>query len=147
MKTNSMTRLLIFLLLNLLAVGTLAGAVDEKKVDLITVDELKSKFSANETVLILDVRSSESYANSRNKIKGAFHFNVRKLKFRLRFPPLKDVPKNQPVVTYCACPSEEAAIQAAQVLLENGFTNVKALKGGWVGWQKANGPVEPRAMN
>ena len=146
MKSSSI-RLLTLLLINILTVGTLAGAVDEKKVDLISVDELKTKVSANETLLILDVRSSESYANSRTKIKGALHFQVRKLKFRLRFPPLKDVPKNQAVVTYCACPSEEAAIQAALVLIENGFTNVKALKGGWVGWQKANGPVEPRAMN
>lgn len=146
MKRN-VTSLSIIVLLNILAIGTLAGAVDEKKVDLITVDDLKSKVSSNEKVLILDVRSSQSYANSLNKIKGAKHFNVRKLKFRLRFPPLKDVPKDQPVVTYCACPSEEAAIQAAKVLIENGFTNVKALKGGWVGWQKANGPVEPRAMN
>ena len=146
MKSTSI-RLVILLLINLTAAGSLAGAVGEKKVDLITVDELKSKVTSNETVLILDVRSSESYANSVSKIKGALHFNVRKLKFRLRFPPLKDVPKNRAVVTYCACPSEEAAIQAAQVLIEYGFTNVKALKGGWVGWQKANGPVEPRAMN
>jgi rhodanese-related sulfurtransferase len=126
-----------------------AAGVDDKKkpVDLISVDELKSKVSANEQVLILDVRSSESYANSTTKIKGALHYNVRKLKFRLGFPPLKDIPRDRPVVTYCACPSEEAAIAAAQVLLENGFSNVKALKGGWTGWQKANGPVERRAQN
>jgi rhodanese-related sulfurtransferase len=121
--------------------------VDDTKVDLITVDELKNKVSAKEQVLILDVRSSESYANSRLKIKGALHFNVRKLKFRLGFPPLKDVPKDRVVVTYCACPSEEASIAAAKVLLDNGFKNVKALKGGWIEWQKANGPVEPRAAN
>jgi rhodanese-related sulfurtransferase len=141
-------RLFIVLLLNVVVgLNSLVGAFDEKKVGLITVDELKSKFTANEKMLILDVRSSESYANSTNKIKGALHFNVRKLKSRLRFPPLKDVPKNQPVVTYCSCPSEEAAIHAAQVLLESGFTNVRALKGGWTEWQKANGPVQPRTMN
>jgi rhodanese-related sulfurtransferase len=149
MRTRAIHLLIVLLINVVVGTSTLAGAVDEKKpvVDLITVDELKSKVSGNETVLIIDVRSSESYANSQSKIKGALHFNVRKLKSRLRFPPLKDVPKNQPVVTYCACPSEEAAITAAQVLLENGFTNVKALKGGWTGWQKANGPVQARASN
>jgi rhodanese-related sulfurtransferase len=121
--------------------------LDDTKIDLITVDELKNKVSAKEQLLILDVRSSESYANSRLKIKGALHFNVRKLKFRLSFPPLKDVPRDRAVVTYCACPSEEASIAAAKVLLDNGFKNVKALKGGWTEWQKANGPVEPRATN
>ena len=147
---STFVRFVLVLLLNAATLITVsAGRIDEKKtsVDLITVDELKSKVSANEAVLILDVRSSESYANSRTKIKGALHFNVRKLKFRLGFPPLKDIPKNRAVVTYCACPSEEAAIHAAQILLENGFTNVKALKGGWTEWQKANGPTETRATN
>ena len=125
-----------------------AGVNDVPKkttgVDLITVEELKAKFSANEAVVIIDVRGSESYANSDSKIKGAIHVNVRKLKFRLSFAPLKDVPKDREVVTYCACPNEESALKAAQVLLENGFKRVRALKGGWQEWKKAAGPTEPR---
>ena len=113
-------------------------------VDLISVEELKAKFTANEAVVIIDVRGSESYANSDSKIKGAIHVNVRKLKFRLGFAPLKDVPKDREIVTYCACPSEEASIKAAQVLLENGFKRVRALKGGWQEWQRAAGATEPR---
>lgn len=112
---------------------------------LITADELKSKVSANEPIVIIDVRGSESYANSDSRIKGAIHVNVRRLKYRLNFAPLKDVPKDREVVTYCACPSEESSIQAAQVLLESGFKKVRALKGGWQEWRKAGGPVEPRA--
>ena len=138
------------LLLALLATLPLsAAAVNDvpKKttgVDFITVEELKTKFLANEAVVIIDVRGSESYANSDSKIKGAIHVNVRKLKFRLGFAPLKDVPKDRELVTYCACPSDEASIRAAQILLENGFKKVRALKGGWQEWQKAAGPVEPR---
>jgi len=140
----------IALLIALLATLPLpAAGVDDlpKKtagVDLITVEELKAKFSANEPVVIIDVRGSESYANSDSKIKGAIHVNVRKLKFRLGFAPLKDVPKDRELVTYCACPSDEASIRAAQILLENGFKKVRALKGGWQEWQKAAGPLEPR---
>ena len=125
-----------------------AGVNDVTKkptgVDLITVEELKAKITANEPVVIIDVRGSESYANTDSKIKGALHVNVRKLKFRISFAPLKDVPKDREVVTYCACPNEEAALKAAQVLLENGFKRVRALKGGWQEWQKAAGPTEPR---
>ena len=113
-------------------------------VDLISVEELKAKFTANEAVVVIDVRGPESYANSDSRIRGAIHVNVRKLKFRLGFAPLKDVPKDREVVTYCACPSEEASIKAAQILLENGFKRVRALKGGWREWQKAAGPTEPR---
>jgi len=129
----------------LLAANTVA---DEKntssQVNSITVEELKAKVSTNEPVVILDVRNSESYAGSDSRIKGAIHVNVRKLKYRLGFPPLKDVPKDRQVVTYCSCPSDEASIKAAQVLLESGFKNVRVLKGGWHEWQKANGPVEAR---
>ena len=126
---------------------TAVNPFDKKKeagIDLITVDELKVKVAANEPVLIIDVRSSESYANSNSKIRGAIHVNVRKLKYRLGFAPLKDVPRDREVITYCACPSEESSILAAQVLLESGFKRVRALKGGWVQWQKASGPIEPR---
>jgi rhodanese-related sulfurtransferase len=143
-SNSKLFALVITLIANLSA--PLAGDVPQKSigVDLITVEELKAKFSANEAVVIIDVRGSESYANSDSKIKGAIHVNVRKLKFRLGFAPLKDVPKDRELVTYCACPSDEASIKAAQILLENGFKKVRVLKGGWQEWQKAAGPVEPR---
>ena len=147
--TNRLVKLSVYLLLLcvIAEAGVSARTNDEQsksKIDLITVEELKNKVTANEPLLIIDVRSSESYANSKSKIKGALHYNVRKLKYRLGFPPLKNVPKDREVITYCACPSEESAISAAKVLLENGFKRVRALKGGWIEWQKATGPVEPR---
>jgi len=123
-----------------------AGVSDEKKspIDVMTVDELKTKVNANEPILIIDVRNQESYANSDTRIKGAIHVNARKLKYRLGFAPFKDVPKDREVVTYCDCPSDESSIHAAQVLLESGFKRVRVLKGGWHEWRKASGPVEPR---
>ena len=143
-SNSKLFALVITLIANLSA--PLAGDVPQKSigVDLITVEELKAKFTANDAVVIIDVRGSESYANSDSKIKGAIHVNVRKLKFRLGFAPLKDVPKDRELVTYCACPSDEASIKAAQILLENGFKRVRVLKGGWQEWQKGAGPVEPR---
>ena len=140
---------LVVLLLMLPVLLSTVHASDEKKteatVTFISAEELKTKVNANEPVVILDVRNSESYANSDAKIKGAMYVNVRKLKYRLGFPPLKDVPKDRQVITYCSCPSDEASIKAAQVLSSSGFTNVRVLKGGWQQWQKASGPVEPRA--
>ena len=140
---------LAVLLIILTALSSGARSTDEKKaeptVNFISVEELKTKVNTNEPVVIIDVRNSESYANSDAKIKGAVYVNVRKLKYRLGFPPLKDVPKDRQIITYCSCPSDEASIKAAQVLLSSGFTNVRVLKGGWQQWQKASGPVEPRA--
>ena len=116
-------------------------------VNMITVEELKTKMAANQPVTIIDVRSSEGYAASTTTIKGSIHFKVRKLKYRLAYPPLKDVPKDREIVTYCACPKDESSIAAAQILQASGFTRVRVLQGGWTEWQRANGPVEQRARN
>ena len=111
--------------------------------EFISADELKAKLAKKEPVAIIDVRAVNSLSANANKIKGAVYVQVRKLKYRLGFPPLKDVPHDREVVTYCACPNDELSVQAAHVLRDAGFKRVRVLKGGWVLWQKANGPVEP----
>ena len=111
--------------------------------EFITAEELKAKLDKKEPVTIVDVRGSSGSLESGNKIKGAVYVKLRRLKYRLGFPPLKDVPRNRDVVTYCACPNDESGIKAAQILREAGFKNVRVLKGGWVVWKKVNGQVEP----
>ena len=113
-------------------------------VEMITAEELKAKLAGNEPIMIIDVRSPEGYAASTTTIKSAIHFKVRKIKSRLKYAPLKDVPKDREIVTYCACPKDESSISAAQVLQASGFKRVRVLQGGWNGWLQAKGPVEPR---
>lgn len=135
-------------ILALLVIGFVAIAARAQAnpaVQMITAEELKTKFTGNQPMTIIDVRSSEGYANSNNTMKGAIHFKLRKLKERLAFPPLKDLPKDREIITYCACPNDESSIAAAQILQAGGFKRVRVLQGGWQGWLKVNGPVEPRA--
>jgi len=113
-------------------------------VEMISADELKAKVAGNHPVTIIDVRSSEGYAAATTTVKGAIHFSLRKLKSRLVFPPLKDLPKDREIVTYCACPKDESSISAAQNLQAAGFKRVKVLQGGWQEWLRASGPVETR---
>ena len=113
-------------------------------VALISAVDLKAKMDANEPVVIIDVRSSNAYASSDQKIKGAIHVKLRRLDHRLKFAPLKDVPRDRPVITYCACPADEASISAARVMLEQGFKNVRAIKGGWLEWVNVKGPVDKK---
>lgn len=113
-------------------------------VGFITAEELKRKISRNEPVTIIDVRSSNAFSDSEDKIKGAIRVKLRKLKSRLAVPPLKNVPHNSEVITYCACPSDEASIRAAQILSEAGFKRVRALQHGWQAWLQAKGQLEPR---
>jgi rhodanese-related sulfurtransferase len=130
------------------AVATFARAVGNPQtppqVQFVTAEELKGKLARNESVTVIDVRSSSDFGDSENKIKGAIHVKMRKLQARLALPPLKNVPRDSEVVTYCACPNDEASIRAAQELTTAGFKRVRALKGGWVAWKKINGQVESR---
>lgn len=111
--------------------------------DYMSADQLKAKLARNEPVTIIDVRDTDSYLNN-NKIKGSIHVKLRRLSYRLSMPPLKDTPREREVVTYCACPHDEASIRAAQILLDAGFTRVHVLQGGWQMWVKANGQTAPR---
>ena len=144
MRTN---RRYIVILLTVLAVSAIAGQAQQPAINMITAEELKTKMANNQPVVVVDVRSSEGFANSTTTVKGSVHFKLRKLKYRLQYPPFKDLPRDREIVTYCACPKDEASIAAAQVLQSSGFTRVRVLQGGWTEWLKANGPVQPRAKN
>jgi rhodanese-related sulfurtransferase len=115
------------------------------QIKFITAKELKARIAKNQPLTIIDVRSTGGLGNDERKIKGAIHVKLRRLRSRLGFPPLKDAPRDREVVTYCACPSDEASIRAAQLLLDAGFKRVRVLKGGWVAWQKVNGQMESAA--
>ena len=116
-------------------------------VSTITAEELKTKMTKNEQVTVIDVRSSEGFANSGTTVKGSIHFKLRKLKSRLNLAPLKDLPRNREIVTYCACPKDQSSIAAAQILQAAGFTRVKVLQGGWHEWLRVSGPVQSRAKS
>ena len=138
------------LILALIIVGltAIAGqAQSASPVEMITADELKAKVASNHQVTSIDVRSSEGFAASSTTIKGAIHFKVRKIRARLAFPPLKDLPRDREIVTYCACPNDQSSIAAAQILKASGFTRVKVLQGGWHEWLRVNGPVQPKQRN
>ena len=135
-------------ILALIVVGLTAIAARAQTapaVEMISAEDLKAKVTSNQPVTIIDVRSGEGYAASTTTVKGAIHFKLRKLQYRLGYPPLKDLPKDREIVTYCACPKDQSSIAAAQILQANGFKRVKVLQGGWLAWLSANGPVEPRA--
>jgi rhodanese-related sulfurtransferase len=118
---------------------------ESPRIEFITAEELKAQISKGQPLTIIDVRSNYGAGNDERKITGAIHVKLRRLRSRLAFSPLKDAPRDREVITYCACPSDEASIRAAQLLLGEGFKRVRVLKGGWVAWQKANGQVASAA--
>jgi rhodanese-related sulfurtransferase len=114
----------------------------------ISAAELKEKLAGGEPVTVIDLRSANAYASSDGKVRGAIHIKERRLRARLALPPLRDVPRDAEVITYCACPDDEASVRAAQTLSAAGFRRVRVLKGGWRAWLDARGQVEakPRGL-
>lgn len=141
-----LTGLFSLVLLFVLAAAA-APAQAPAGVAMITAEELKAKLANNEPVTVIDVRSSEGFANSTTTLKGSLHYKLRRLRSRLNYSPLKDLPRNREIVTYCACPKDQSSISAAQILQAAGFTRVKVLQGGWNEWLRVNGPVQPRQKN
>ena len=137
--------LFVLIVAGLSAVTVQAQTPATPAVEMITADELKAKLAGNQPVMIIDVRSAESYAAASQTIKGAIHFKTRKLKSRLAYAPLKDLPKDREIVTYCSCPKDQSSITAAQILQASGFKHVRVLQGGWLEWLRVNGPVASRA--
>jgi rhodanese-related sulfurtransferase len=126
-------------------VGVEPGAVG---VEFVSAAELKETLTKGGRVTLRDLRTSNAFASSDGKVAGAIHVKERRLRARLGLPPLRDVPRDAEVVTYCACPNDEAAVRAAQTLSAAGFKRVRVLKGGWRAWLDARGPVaaKPRGQ-
>jgi rhodanese-related sulfurtransferase len=92
---------------------------------------------AHKSVLVVDVRDADSFANGR--IPGAVHVPVRDTEARLA--SVKKAAKGRVIVTYCSCPTESSSLRAAKLLSEKGLT-AKALVGGFPRWVESGGPIE-----
>lgn len=134
---------LIIMLLAVLAIclptpKTLANLQDDNN-KTITAEELLAKVNKGEKVLIFDVRTLGQYKASANHIKGDMRLEEEEIETKL-----KDVPKNQEIVTYCTCPDEATSNYFASKIRDKGFKNVSALKGGYFAWLRVDGPTEAK---
>ena len=120
------------------------GGAEAGAAEFVSAAELKERLAKGEPVTLIDLRSADAYASSDGKIVGALHIKERRLRARTGLPPLRDLPRDALVVTYCACPNDEAAVRAAQTLSSAGFKRVRVLKGGWRAWLDARGQVEAK---
>jgi len=76
---------------------SIVGQAQQPAINMISADELKTKMANNQPVVIVDVRSPEGFANSTTTVKGSIHFKLRKLKYRLQYPPFKNLPRNSEI--------------------------------------------------
>jgi rhodanese-related sulfurtransferase len=89
--------------------------------------------NSDEPPLLLDLRGGTMIAGTA-PVTGAVVAEHDRLHEAVR-----DWPKDRPIVTFCACPEDAGAVQAARHLLDNGYLSVRPLKGGYEAWLAAVG--------
>jgi rhodanese-related sulfurtransferase len=104
----------------------------------ITAAELHALLASGQKVRVFDVRQPLDLLAHLEIIPGA-----------QRIPPSEVlenpnvIPKNEPAVVYCTCPSDKTSRQILRRALARGFSQVKFLRGGLMGWKEKGYPVEP----
>ena len=92
---------------------------------LISVEEVYEIITNNEDYFILDVRNQDEYDEAH--IEGVVLISVNTLESRL-----SELPEDKPIIVYCKTGGRSAA--AAEILVENGFTEVYDMDGGITEW-------------
>src|SRR5215470_19791498 len=106
---------------------------DGKRLE-IAANELKARLEGDQKTIIIDARGTLTG----QMIKGALHMPSSKLE-----EWAKSADKTAFIVTYCTCPHDEAAEEAAKALRNMGFANAFSLKGGLSAAQAAGIAVVP----
>jgi rhodanese-related sulfurtransferase len=86
--------------------------------------------------IIVDVRSTTARALEPCWIPGAIHIPLQAVGEHI-----KELPRDQDIVLYCACPSEASAARVAKILVNHGFKKVRPLQGGLDAWIAAGHAV------
>src|SRR5262245_40188628 len=100
----------------------------------ITIDELRELLTRDPRPFVVDVGSRLAH-QSRPHIPGARLLDLDSISRAEDFPPDEDI------ILYCACPNEESARRAAQILLGKGLKRVRPLSGGLDAWINAGHAV------
>jgi rhodanese-related sulfurtransferase len=99
----------------------------------ITATELQAMITAKTPLYLLDVRSSQEFTQD-GHIAGAHLIPLGELSGKLA-----QLPQDRTVV--CICRSGARSGAALNQLAQAGFTNIRNLSGGMMGWNGANLPT------
>ncbi len=109
---------------------TQAGEITS--VENISVEEVYEIMNSDEDYILLDVRTPEEF--SEGHLEGALHIPVNELEGRLG-----ELSKDKPIIVYCKSGGRSST--AADLLVENSFTQIYNMSGGITEWMSKNYPV------
>jgi len=119
-----------------------ATAAPTDRVPRIGIEDLLAKMNSGSDFLLVDARRDVAEQFKIAHIKGAVAVPPDTITEGKWTPPAD---LNREIIFYCACPNDKTSAGAALLLIKKGYTNVKALRGGWNAWQAAGYPVESGA--
>jgi membrane protein DedA with SNARE-associated domain/rhodanese-related sulfurtransferase len=105
----------------------------------ITVDELKQRMDAGDSLAIVDVRHPVSIELDPDVIPGALSLLLEEIEHRHH-----EIPRDRDIVLYCSCPNEVSSARTAYLLMKKGITRVRPLEGGLDAWRERKYPTERR---
>ena len=118
------------------AAFVLAASAYAAEFPTITIDDLKTAMASRHVVL-LDANGTESW--QAGHIPGAIDFSANKENLANLLPQ----DKNVLVVAYCLNPQCKAYRAAASAAKKLGYTNIRHLTAGIMGWKDAGEKTEP----
>jgi rhodanese-related sulfurtransferase len=110
-----------------------AVAAPPANVPFIEQAEAKKLADAN-GLTILDVRDADAFLAAH--IPGALQIPLARVEGEVPY-----LPKEKPMVAYCTCPHDEAAIEAVQILQHAGVRDARVLHGGLQEWTRLGYPT------
>jgi rhodanese-related sulfurtransferase len=109
------------------------GASMPAHIPFIEPAEAKKLLDAN-AATVLDVRDVDAYTASH--VPGALQVPLSRVEGEIAY-----FPKDKPIITYCTCPHDEAAIEAVQILQHGGVRDARVLRGGLREWTRLGLPT------
>src|SRR5262245_47033485 len=107
--------------------------VPPAEVPFIEQAEAKQLLDRNAAAM-LDVRDVDAFLASH--VSGALQIPLARVQGEIPY-----LPKDKPIVAYCTCPHDEAAIEAVQIMQHGGMTNARVLRGGLEEWARRGYPT------
>jgi rhodanese-related sulfurtransferase len=101
-----------------------------KDVRVLSTAELQQGLDRDSGLHVLNVQTDQFFAGE--LIPGSRRIPLDRIE-----EGVKELPKDAPIVTYCAGPACSQSSQAAQKLTDLGYTNVFAYADGLEGWKAA----------
>ncbi len=134
MKTRSIPWLPLVVLVTFL-ISVLPGPVESAEYDDINLEQAFNMLSSDPDTFLLDVRTQGEYEND-GHIPGAYLIPHTEVRDRMNELPLN---KTTTVIVYCRSGFRSAI--AGELLVEFGYSDVKNMEMGFLGWASEGYPV------